>query len=120
MSKTAEEQLREFIRIADARYWPCNTWIYSDTMDVYVRKGGHLLDEVRTCLDIASITVREDQRRQGHFVRFVTAAHEMHPWEATYIENAHNPIIRDWCERHGWVRAGSRIDQDHHYYLLKG
>jgi hypothetical protein len=118
--KSVEDQLRSFIEVADARQWPRSTWIYSDTLDVYVRKGSHLLDTERTCLDIASIQVPESLWRQGIFSRFVMAAHEMHPWEATYIENAHNPIIRNWCEKHGWQRAGSRIDRDYSYYLLKG
>ncbi len=63
------------------------SWIETDIMSVYLRKSKRLLSGVmRQCLDIAAIEIEEGYQQQGLFSQFMLKVHELHPYEATYIE----------------------------------
>jgi N-acetylglutamate synthase-like GNAT family acetyltransferase len=49
-----------------------NEWLKSEKMDVYVRKGHHLIDgEIRSCFDVANISVPEKLRGHGIFTKWL-------------------------------------------------
>jgi hypothetical protein len=75
-------------------------WLYSETINVYVRKATRRIPLVEgnkiyfqgPCrigftLDIASIEVPEHLWNRGICQQFIIAAHELNPWDGTYIEN---------------------------------
>lgn len=103
---TVLEQLADFIQNSENGLR--NLWLSDDTMRVYVRKGFHILvagGRLATTLDIAAVEVDEDKRRQGHWSEFLTKAHEMNPWEATFVECVHNPELAASLMRQGWINA---------------
>jgi len=102
--KTVLEQLADFIKESEDKH-VYNLWLGDDNMKVYVRKGRHMIypGKLSTTLDIASVEVDEDKQRQGIWSDFLDKAHEMNPWDATYVENVHNPIIQVSLIKHGWL-----------------
>lgn len=49
-----------------------NTWIYERDIEVYVRRSNRVIDgNLVSCLDIASVEVRENRRGQGLFKAFL-------------------------------------------------
>lgn len=89
-----------------------NLWLQDDTMKVYVRKGFHILSQgqrVSVTLDIAAVEVEEEKRGQGYWNEFLTKAHEMNPWDATFIECVHNPRLAASLIRHGWINVPSNM-----------
>lgn len=102
--KTVLEQLVDFIKESEEKH-VYNLWLGDDTMKVYVRKGRHMVypGKLSTTLDIASVEVDEDKQGQGVFSDFLDKAHEMNPWDATYIENVLNPVLATSLIRHGWL-----------------
>jgi hypothetical protein len=104
--------------------WPRNQWIENTAIKVYVRQSERYLssfcERSLTCLDIANIAVAERYRQQGLFTDFVLQAHELHPFEITYLECIRNPIILHWCEKRGWTPHNpcdkKQVDC---FYLLK-
>ena len=102
--KTVIEQLVDFINDAEEKH-VYNLWLSDDIMQVYVRKGRHVIysGKLSTTLDIASVTVAEEYQEQGFWTNFLNKAHEMNPWEATYIENTLNPVLTTSLFRHGWI-----------------
>jgi hypothetical protein len=102
--KTVIEQLAEFIKDSENSYTN-NLWLQDDIMKVYVRKGRHMVypGKLSTTLDIAAVEVDEDKQGQGYWTDFLDKAHEMNPWEATYVENTLNPVLATSLIRHGWM-----------------
>jgi len=102
--KTVIEQLADFIKSSEDSHTN-NLWLQDDIMKVYVRKGRHMVypGKLSTTLDIAAVEVDEDKQSQGHWTAFLDKAHEMNPWEATYVENTLNPILATSLIRHGWM-----------------
>ena len=101
---TLLEQLQQFIGDTETSHLR-NLWISDDIMKVYVRKGRHILSvggKLATTLDIAAVEVDEDHQGQGYWTAFLDKAHEMNPWDATYVENALNPVLAASLLRHGW------------------
>lgn len=79
-------------------------WLSDDAMQVYVRKGRRSLkpDVMSTTLDIANVTVAEGKQNQGLWTEFLEKAHEINPWEVTYVECVHNPYLVAQLGRMGW------------------
>lgn len=96
-------QVTEFLEAATARRFLYRSWVETKAIRAYLRKSQRLLDGVaRQCLDIASVEIADEYQQQGLFTAFVLQAHELHMWEATYIEHAYNSIIAHWCRKRGW------------------
>lgn len=97
--------LKDFIERAD-RSFMANEWLKSDEMEVYVRRGRHVIypGKISVCLDIATINVHE--RRQGIFSQFVEEAHALNPWEFTYIENVLTGFLIPHLVRNNWTPIG--------------
>lgn len=104
--KTVLEQLNDFIE--DSKFKRTNNkWLCDELMNVYVRKGVHLISGAVSCtLDIASVEVREENQQQGLWTKFIKAAHQVNPWEATYVESVLNPFLKRSLIKHGWQSAG--------------
>ncbi|MGB8346340.1 MAG: hypothetical protein WCD86_15760 [Ktedonobacteraceae bacterium] len=97
------QQFGAFLTQAETR-WQYRVWLETAAMRVYVRKTRRLLAGiVRNSLDIAAIEIAEEQQGKGLFSAFMTNVHTLNPYEVTYLEHAHNPLIETWCVRHGWV-----------------
>lgn len=97
-------QLAEFIK--ESEQWGHRSkWLGDDTMKVYVRRANHVVSPKKSMatLDIAAIDVNEDKQNQGLCTAFLKEAHELNPWEATYVECVHNPILASLLMRHGWI-----------------
>ncbi|SRR6266849_579113 len=109
-------QVEDFLREAES-HRIYRQWVYADTMRVYLRKSQRLLEgERRQCLDIATIEVAEGHARLGLFTAFTLKAHELHSWDATYLEHA-NSIIQRWCVKRGWTNDPGTFPPS--FYLLK-
>ena len=101
---TIIEQLVEFISDSDKKKFGNSKWISDDVMQVYVRKGYHLIfGKTHTCLDLANVTVIESKQGQGLWRNFLAEAHSLNPWEATYVECVHNQILAQSLLRNGWT-----------------
>lgn len=102
-NKTVIEQLADFIKQAEDGIR--NLWLSDDIMKVYVRMGRHIIGtgKISVTLDIASVEVEEENQGRGVWTEFLEKAHEMNPWEATYVECVHNPILATSLIRHGWM-----------------
>lgn len=102
---TVLEQLDNFIKESEAKFLR-NLWLEDDDMKVYVRKGRHILGTGQNAvitLDIATVEVNEGKQNQGIWTNFLYHAHEMNPWDATYIENILNPILSVSLVKNGWI-----------------
>ena len=103
--KTVIEQLSDFIEETEKGLK--NLWIQDDKMQVYVRKGYHLLSgKASTTLDIATVEVYDEYRNKGLWTEFLKSAIELNPWSAVYVENVHNPYLASSLIRRGWITAG--------------
>lgn len=94
-------QLKQFLSDKDR-----NRWLESYTMAVYVRKARHILQKdmpICTTLDLATISVHEPYQGRGLCKSLIYKAHELNPFQATYIENAENPILYEALIRWGWT-----------------
>lgn len=101
--KPAIHQLHEFLGNTNG---PSNKWIGDDNINAYVRKGRLRHDgKTLTTLDIPNVEVPEELQKQGHFSRFLEAAHAAHPYDATVVENVHNPDLAAFLDKHGWQRT---------------
>lgn len=116
----SEEALRElecFLRETHHRL-PARTWIETAAMHVYLRLSYRFLQgNALQCLDIATIEIHPNFRKQGLFSTFLTAAHDLHRYPVTYLEQVSNPVIVAWCQRSGWhqERDGSSLA----FFLIK-
>ncbi len=91
-----------------------NRWLETKKIKVYVRRSQRLINGSQfTCFDIANINVKESQRGKGIFTEFLNKAHEMNPWEVTYIENVNDERFRKFFEKQGFIRS------DINYYKIK-
>lgn len=108
--------LQNFIDSVDVTSrMPRSQWLMVPGLDVYVRRGFHLIEgDLTACLDLASLNATP--MRKGIGTRFITAAHEMNPWRVTYIESVLNPHLVRWLDRNDWMRIESMAPS---YYKLK-
>lgn len=111
------ESLKEFLSESE-KLIINRKWIDDDDMKVYVRKSRRLLtpDLISVCLDIASVEVEEEKQGKGIFSSFLEKAHEMNPWDATYIECVVNQKLRAFLEREGWTQGKTDTQS---FFLLK-
>ncbi len=105
------EQLKCFIESCPPKWRARNQWLEDDTLKVYVRYSLRLLDkksdtERATCLDIAVICVDPGEWNKGHCRAFVTAAHELNPWDATFVECTNDPKLDAALPRWGFTFDG--------------
>lgn len=106
-------QLQEFIN-NNIR----NQWLEDNTMQVYVRKAGRFINKKQvTSLDIANIEVRKKYRNQGIASNFFIQAHQMNPWDITYVESILNPELEASLRKKGWIKEKGAVPPA--YYLWK-
>jgi len=77
-----------------------NQWIMTPQMEVYVRKGGHMLNQhMYMFLDLANITVYEQS--QGIFKQTLEVFKELSSpsLQGVYIENVLNPQLAEYLRR---------------------
>lgn len=100
---TVIEQLAKFIEEHKDSYI-ASEWLSDEHMQVYVRRGRRSLISNAFCftLDIANVVVEEGSQRQGRWSEFLEKAHEMNPWDATFVECVHNPILITHLAKLGW------------------
>ena len=101
---TIIQQLSDFIKDAE-EFHTRSKWLQDENMKVYVRKAFHIVypKKQMSTLDIAAIDVDEDKQNQGLCTKFLKEAHELNPWQATYVECVHNPILISLLMRNGWI-----------------
>jgi len=117
---TVLEKLQEFITEGKDSGYVQPKWLDDESMKVYVRKGRHLLKpggKIQVCLDIASVEVDEEKRGQGIFSDFLNKAHEMNPWDATFVECVHNQDLALFLMKSGWMMVEASIPQS--FFMMK-
>jgi hypothetical protein len=72
-----------------------NQWVTDEFMQVYLRKShryyaGNLIQ----FLDIATIVVYPYFQRQGKCGEFIKTAHQINPFQATFVENVLHEFLR--------------------------
>ena len=98
---TVLEQLAEFIADAEGKFGQ-SKWLSDDLMEVYVRRGMHSIEgKQRICLDIANVNVYKQQ--QGTWTDFLWKAHELNPWDCTFVECVHNEHLVASLLRSGFM-----------------
>jgi hypothetical protein len=106
-SNEAITLLERFLQEVDGRLL-ASRWIETSSLQAYIRVNQRWLEgRVMKCLDIARIEVVPSLRQHGLFSSFIIAAHEHHPYEATYLEHATNPIVIAWCNKYAWQQDTS-------------
>lgn len=108
--KPIVQQLQDFIDHAARNRFPANLWLADLTMEVYVRRGMHVIDEgiTATTLDIANVTVSEPLRGKGLFTQFFKEACRRQPWDGVYIESVLNNRLAEWCRNAGLFEVPHR------------
>lgn len=111
-------QLKDFVEKNKNAIYCHPQWFEDDNMKVYVRKGRHILQgsKLQVCLDIASVEVVEDKRGKGIFTEFLAKAHEINPWEATYVECVNNTNLAAFLLKSGWMMAQNSPDS---FFMMK-
>lgn len=76
-------------------------WLHSSGIGAYVRKGVHLgIDlQLHSYLDLASVEVKEDCRRQDRFRDFLALCQSIQPFDGILVENVHSEILRGYLRR---------------------
>lgn len=78
-----------------------NCWIHTPQMQVYVRKGHHIVNRHHYLfLDIANIIVYENYRRKGLFKQTLDLFLHMcgAQYQGVYVESVHNPGLATYLE----------------------
>jgi hypothetical protein len=78
-----------------------NGWIFSPTIDVYIRKGRHLGTDhqIHSYLDIANIVVKPEYLHQGHFKAFLALCQEIQPYDGILFEIVLDDNMRAYLRR---------------------
>lgn len=107
---TAIFQLKEFIDSCPSKWRARNAWLEDDKLRAYVRYSSRVLDKktrvISTCLDVAVIAVNMMEWNKGHCREFIHTAHELNPWDATFIECANSPVLDAALKRWGFTFNG--------------
>ena len=107
------DDLKKFIKESETSF-TSSKWLSDDKMQVYIRKGHHLIDgKMKTCLDIANVTVYKKSR--GTFTAFLKEAHELNPWCATFAECIQEPRLINFFLLNGWTP----VNNFESFYLIK-
>ena len=116
--KTAEQQLVDFLN-GQKR----NLWLQDSEIEIYVRKSKRYLGhppEMIDVLDIATISVVEEEQNKGRFTRFLLFVQEVYLGNL-FIENVQTQKFANFFRRLGWqewIPAGGDPDLPC-FYLLK-
>lgn len=79
-----------------------NMWIGDNNIQVYIRKGYHLIhQEFLNTIDIANIQQDVEHRGKGFFKTFIQ--HVERYKYPVYVECIHNPRLTDMLERNGYT-----------------
>lgn len=93
-----------------------NTWLHLPTISVYVRKSKRIHEgRLFACLDIANISVEPDRQQQGVFGNWFKQAEllaQQH-FEAIYVESVINPVMEEFCLRHGFNRCDDNLSRNY-------
>ena len=82
-----------------------NAWISERNIKVYVRKSIRLFGkEMHQCLDLASVEVDEDKRRQGVFTTFLKRFEEEAKklGRAVFVESIMEHRFKDYLLKNGY------------------
>ena len=84
-----------------------NEWLSSAKMNVYVRKGRHLINgEIRLCFDVASIGVPDNLRGKGIFTKWLEQVEKEIPSfeiEYVFVESILESRLIPFLGRHGYT-----------------
>lgn len=88
-----------------------NTYVYGeDIISVYVRKGTHCIgNTLFDCLDIATITVKEEFRGQGLGIRVIDHMHKINPYRITFVESLLNNGLKERLIKERWEEVPNAI-----------
>jgi hypothetical protein len=92
------DSIDEFIR--DDR--KNNGWVHDKTYSnkAYLRKSSRIINgNFVKVLDLASIEIATRYQRKGFFNDIVKHLHKNNPYQWLMIENTHNPIVVNYCEK---------------------
>ena len=97
-----------------------NKWLYGLEMEIYVRKGHHILDkEIITCLDIANVTVYH--KGLGFFTLFLHLMElilkSYDSFHAIYVESVQEERFGLFLESRGYTRIPDSVPSS--YYKIK-
>lgn len=107
-------KLEEFIKQAQQAKFGQRSWLYSRDLEIYVRKGFHLIENrMETCFDIANITVYKPGF--GTFTKLVADLLPLIPWPILYIESVQEARFCRYLERNHWLPSIT----PYCYYLKK-
>lgn len=74
-----------------------NLWIGNDRVAVYVRKSKrYVLGACHPVLDLSSVEVNEEYRRQGIFKDVFFTCRKLSPYPYVYVENVLEPCLDHW------------------------
>lgn len=97
-----------------------NAWLKYPSMQVYVRRGHHLIEgSIHAVLDIASCVVNEKKQKRGIFTSFVEDAEKQAlnaNLDGIFAESILNPVLEPFFEKRGYTR--DKTSQSINYYLL--
>jgi hypothetical protein len=100
------ELLLDFIKESRDKF-AYNQWLFTPEMKVYVRKAHHLIKgDVLCCLDIATIEIIPEKRRQGLSKDLLRFALENNEYDALYIENVQEKEIAQYFFKNNWGVCG--------------
>jgi hypothetical protein len=116
--------LKKFIDAAKEKRRIYPLWIgqQSNFMQVYVRKSNRYLNrQTLVTLDIATVSIEEEYQKQGYFSEFIKKAHELNPWDATFLENVLYPELVSSLIRKGWkpIPDFEESITSYSFYMLK-
>jgi N-acetylglutamate synthase-like GNAT family acetyltransferase len=96
-----------FDRMKDKSYLT-NEWLNNGEMKIYVRKSVRCIDSRKLiAFDIVSVEVRN--KGKGYFTKFLNEAHNLNPWNITYIENVFFTRFQRFFEKNGYIKIGNLI-----------
>ena len=86
-----------------------NAWLQTDSVNMYVRKGVHIIDgQLTNTFDLASITIAENKRGCGLFKEIILYIESL--GLPVYVESILNPKLADMLERHGYSLDADRFN----------
>lgn len=86
-----------------------NRWLYGTNVSLYLRKSKRHISSafpnssLVTCLDIASIEVRENQRGRGLGTAVLNYLHRINPYRVTVVECIQTNRFYSGLARRDWI-----------------
>lgn len=98
-SKNIFELIDNFI-ISQTR----NEWLDDGKVKIYIRKSKRFINStVVDVLDLATIEIKRNLQKKGLFKEIINYLHQVNPFDWLMIENAHNPIVSNYCIKREFV-----------------